>query len=99
MDSEAHLRAIISPELELIEATEQKEPPPMLDMTFTREDYRGVPYPHSDPLVMVVYIIEQSVHRVLLDCSTKLNVIYKSCWDHMHLEDKTRKRSSTPIVQ
>ena len=54
-----------------MEATEQKGPPPMLDMTFTREDCRGVSYPHSDPLVMMVDITEQSMHRVLLDSGVR----------------------------
>ena len=75
------MRAATVPRLELMEVTEQKEPPSMLDMTFTREDYRGVSYPHLDPLVMVVDIANQSVHRVLLDSGAKVNVIYKPCWD------------------
>ena len=47
---------------------------------------------------MIVDIANQSVHRVLLDSRAEVNVIYKSCWDQMDLEDKTLKRSSTPIV-
>ena len=39
----------------------------MLDMTFTREDCRGISYPHFDPLVMIIYIADQFDHRVLLD--------------------------------
>ena len=70
----------------------------MPDTTFTMEDCRGVSYPHSGPLVMVVDIADQSVYRVLLDSVAEVNVIYKSCWDQMDLEDKILKRSSTPIV-
>ena len=47
---------------------------------------------------MVVDIADQFVHRVLLDSGAKVNVISKSCWDQMDLEDKVLKRSSTPIV-
>ncbi|XP_057524854.1 uncharacterized protein LOC130804440 [Amaranthus tricolor] len=47
---------------------------------------------------MVVDVADQSVHRVLLDSGAEVNVIYKSCQDHMDLEDKVLKRSSTPIV-
>ena len=70
----------------------------MPNMTFTWEDCRGVSYPHSNPLVMVVDIADQFVHMVLLDSGAEVNVIYKSCWDKMDLEDKNLKRSSTPIV-
>ena len=65
MESEVNLRAATAPSLVLMEVIEQEEPPPMLDMTFTREDCRRVSYPHSDPLEMVVDIADQSVHRVL----------------------------------
>ena len=58
---EAHLRAATTPRLELMEVVEQEEPPPIPDMTFTREDCRGVSYPHSDPLVMVEDIANQSL--------------------------------------
>ena len=47
---------------------------------------------------MVVDIADQSVHRVLLGSGAEVNVIYKSCWEQMDLEDKVLKRSSTPIV-
>ena len=63
-NSEAHLRAATALRFELMEVIEQEEPPPMPDMTFTREDYKGVSYPHSNPLVMAVDIVDQSVHRV-----------------------------------
>ena len=48
---------------------------------------------------MVVDMADQFVHRVLLDSGAEVNVIYKSCWDQMDLEDKVLKRSSTPIVR
>ena len=57
----------------------QEEPQSERDMTFTKEDCRGVSYPHLDPLVMVVDIADQSVRRVLLDSGAEVNVIYKSC--------------------
>ena len=47
---------------------------------------------------MVMDIADQFVHRVLLDSGAEVNVISKSCWDQMDLEDKVLKRSSTPIV-
>ena len=70
----------------------------MSDMTFTREDCKGVSYPHSDPLIMVKDIADQSVNRILLDSGGEVKIIYKSCWDQMDLEDKLLKKSYTPIV-
>ena len=97
-NSEAHLRAATASKLELMKVVDQEEPPPMPDMTSTWEDCRRVSYPHLHPLVMVVDIVDQSVHRVLLDSGAEVNVIYKSCWNQMDLEDKILKRSSTPIM-
>ncbi|XP_057545951.1 uncharacterized protein LOC130824945 [Amaranthus tricolor] len=77
-DNKAPLRATTAPRLEPMEITEPAEPPQLPDMTFTREDCRGVSYPHSDPLVMVVDITDQSVHRMLLDSGAEINVLYKS---------------------
>ena len=77
-DNKAPLRATTAPRLEPMEITEPAEPPQLPDMTFTREDCRGVSYPHSDPLVMVVDITDQAVHRMLLDSGAEINVLYKS---------------------
>ena len=62
---------------------EGAEIPEYPDMTFTREDCKGISFPYFDPLVMIVEIVELPVYRVLIDTGAEVNVIYKSCWDRM----------------
>lgn len=40
-NSRAHLRASTAPKLVMMEFVKLEEPPPIPDMTLTREDYRG----------------------------------------------------------
>ena len=85
-DGEAHLRAVTQPAARIFEVHEEAEIPKYPDMTFTIEDCKGISFPHSDLLVMVVEIAEQPVYRVLIDTRAEVNVIYKSCWDRMNVE-------------
>ena len=57
-DGEAHLRAVTQPPARIFEVHEEAEMPECPDMTFAREDCRGISSPHFDPLVMVVEIAE-----------------------------------------
>lgn len=61
-DKEPHLRAVTKPGARIFKVHEEAEAPDCPNMNFTREDYRGISYPHSDPLVQVVEIAEQPVY-------------------------------------
>lgn len=78
-DGEAHVRAVTQPTTRIFEVHEEAEIPKYPHMTFTREDCKGIVFPHSDPLVMIVEIAEQPVYRVIIDTKAEVNVIYKSC--------------------
>ena len=77
---------------------EGAEIPEYPDMTFTREDCKGISFPYFDPLVMIVEIVELPVYRVLIDTGAEVNVIYKSCWDRMDVGSQHLIRATTPIV-
>ena len=97
-DGEAHLRAVTQPTARIFKVHEETGAPDFPDMTFTREDCRGVSYPHSDPLVMVMDIAEKPVYKVLIDTGAEVNVIYKSYWDRMVAGGQHLVRVTTPIV-
>lgn len=61
-DEEAHLRAVTQPAARIFEVHEGTDAPDCPGMTFTREDCKGVIYPHNDPLVMIVDIAERPVY-------------------------------------
>lgn len=45
------------------------------DMTFTAEDLIGVVLPNSDPLVLLLHIAGQRIHRVLVDGGSGVNIL------------------------
>ena len=53
----------MAPMSESSELKEQKVPLYMLDMTFTREEISVISYQHSDPLVFILEIDEQSIRK------------------------------------
>ena len=92
------MRAVTQPTARIFEVHEEVEIPECPDMTFTREDCRGISFPHSDPLVMVVEITERPIYRVLIDTGVEVNVIYKNCWDMIDVGSQHLVRATTPIV-
>lgn len=64
-DGEAHLRDVIQTSARIFKVHEEAKVSDCPNMTLTRENCGGISYPHSDPLVMVVDIIDQPVYRVL----------------------------------
>ena len=76
-DGEADLR-FTEPTAWIFEVHEEMKILECLDMTFTKKDCRGVSFPHSDPLVMMVDIAEQPIYKVLIDTGAEVNVILKN---------------------
>lgn len=72
--------------------------PNVPDMTFTKEDLKGVIFPHSDPLVMMVSIDGHEMRKVLIDGGASVNVLYKQAFDRMIIENKVIVAIATPIV-
>ena len=73
-DGEAHLRVVTQPTTMIFEVHEEAEIPKYLDMTFIREDRKGISFLHFDPLVMIVEIAEQPIYKVLIDIRAEVNV-------------------------
>ena len=97
-DGEAHLTTVTQPIARIFEVHEEVEIREHHDMNFTRLDCKGISFPHSDPLAMVVEIAEQPIHIVLINTRADFNVIYKSCWDRMDVGSQHLVRATTPIV-
>lgn len=97
-DGEAHLRVVTQPTAKIFEVHEEAEALDCPDMTFTRDDCKGISYPSSDTLVVVVEIAEQPVYRIPIDTTAEVNVIYKSCWDRMDVGRQHLLRATNTIV-
>ena len=76
----AHLRSIRSGEALKIQAV-SKLPKIDTTITFSDSNMEGCRHPHDDPLVIRVVIANKTVHRVLVDNGTSIDIIFASAFD------------------
>ena len=78
----AHLRSIRSAEVGEIQAVSKL---PRLDttITFSDSDMEGCQHPHDDPLVVRAIVVNTTVHRVLIDNGSLVDIIFASAFDKM----------------
>ena len=78
----AHLRSIRSEETLEIQAVSKL---PRLDttITFSNSDMEGCQHPYDDPLVIRVVVANKTVHRVLVDNGSSVDIIFASAFDKM----------------
>ena len=58
---------------------------PRLDtaITFSDVDLEGCQYPHDDPLLIRVVMANKTVHKVLIDNGSSIDIIFASAFDKM----------------
>ena len=58
---------------------------PRLDtsITFSDSDLEGCQHPHDDHLVVRVVVANKTVHRVLVDNGSSIDIIFASAFDKM----------------
>ena len=58
---------------------------PRLDtsITFSDSDLEGCQHPHDDPLVVRAVVANKTVHRVLIDNGSSVDIIFASAFDKM----------------
>ena len=78
----AHLRSIRSEEVGEIQ-TVSKLPRLDITITFSNSDLEGCQYPHDDPLVVRAIVANTTVHRVLIDNGSSVDIIFASAFDKM----------------
>ena len=78
----AHLRSIRSAKIGEIQAVSKLL---QLDMsiTFSDSDLEGCQHPHDDPLVVRAVVANKTVHRVLVDNGSSVDIIFTSAFDKM----------------
>ena len=82
----AHLRSFRSGETLEVQAVSKL---PQLDktITFSDVDLEDCQHPHDDPLVIKVIIMaNKTVHRVLIDNGSSIDIIFASVFDKMGIE-------------
>ena len=73
----AHLRSIGSGEVMEVQAVSKL---PRLDtaITFSDSDLDGCQHPHDDPLVIKAVVANKTIHRVLVDNGSSIDIIFTS---------------------
>ena len=81
----AHLPSIRTGEMLEIQAVSKL---PWLDttITFSDSDMEGFQHPHNDPLVVRVIIAKKTVHRVLVDNESSVDIIFATTFDKMGIQ-------------
>ena len=78
----AHLRSIRSGEALDIQSV-SKLPRPDTTITFSDSDMEGCQHPHDDPLVIKAVVVNKTIHRVLVDNGSSVDIIFASAFDKM----------------
>ena len=78
----AHLRSIRSGETLKVQTVSKL---PRLDttITFLNLDMEGYQHPHDDPLVIKTIVANKTIHRVLVDNGSSVEIIFASTFDKM----------------
>ena len=78
----AHLRSIRSVEIGEIQAV-SKLSRLNTSITFSDSDLEGCQHPHDNPLVVRAVVANKTVHRVLVDNGSSVDIIFTSAFDKM----------------
>jgi hypothetical protein len=65
---------------------------------FSNEDFVGVSLPHSDALVVTLAITNHNIHRVLVDTGSSADIIYKSTFELMSIDQGKVVPTMGPLV-
>ena len=80
--NKAHLRSIESGETLEIQVV-YKHPRLDTTITFSDSDMEGCQHPHDDPLVIRVVVANKTIHRVLVDNGSSVDIIFASAFDKL----------------
>ena len=92
----AHLCSIRSGEIAEVQAVSKL---PRLDtsITFSNSDLEGYQHPHDDPLVIRAVVANKTVHRVLVDNGSSVDIIFASAFDKMGIGREKLEPVSTHL--
>ena len=90
----AHLRNIRSGETLEVQTVSKL---PRLDITITFSDFdmEGYQHPHDDPLVIKTIVANKTIHRVLVDNGSSVDIIFTSAFDKMGIGREKLKPVNT----
>ena len=72
---------------------------PQLDtaITFLDSDLEGCQHPHDDPLVIREVMANKTIHRVLVDNGSSVDIIFASAFDKIGIEREKLEQVNTHL--
>ena len=92
----AHLHSIRSGEVMEVQVV-SKLPRVDTTITFSNSDLEGCQHPHDDPLVIRAVVANKTIHRVLVDNGSSIDIIFASTFDEMGIGRKKLELVSTHL--
>ena len=92
----AHLRSIRSREVMEVQAV-SKLPRLNTAITFSDSDLEGCQHPHDDPLVIRAVVANKTIHRVLVDNGSSIDIIFASTFNRMGIGREKLEPVSTHL--
>ena len=92
----AHLRSIRSAEVVEVQAV-SKLPRLNTSITFSDSDLEGCQHPHDDPLVIQAVVANKTVHWVLIDNGSSVDIIFTSAFDKMGIRRERMEPVNTHL--
>ena len=93
----AHLRSIRSGETLEVQAV-SKLPWWDTTITFSDSDMEGCQHPYDDLLVIRAVVANKTVHRVLIDNGSSIDIIFASTFDKMGIGREKLERVNTQLL-
>ena len=67
-------------------------------ITFTPANRGDIILPHDDPMVTSGIVAKHPISRILVDCSSSVNLIYWNYFEQMHISHDRLEKVSSPCT-
>ena len=65
---------------------------------FSKEDARRLHHPHDDALVISIRVGDYNMHRVMVDNSSSIDILYYPTFQQMRIDRERLVSTNTPLV-
>ncbi|XP_021760611.1 uncharacterized protein LOC110725438 [Chenopodium quinoa] len=81
-----------------LDVADRPQPSEIPNVTFTKEDAKGIVFPHDDPLVLIAKINGADVKRVLVDGGSSANVLFMQAFNELMIGRQYLTPVSCPVI-
>ncbi|XP_021738353.1 uncharacterized protein LOC110704846 [Chenopodium quinoa] len=81
-----------------LDVADRPQPSEIPNVTFTKEDAKGIVFPHDDPLVLIKKINGADVKRVLVDGGSSANVLFMQAFNELMIGRQYLTPVSYPVI-